>query len=164
LHRVSFFLPSYFHDFVLALIKCLISQALALLEKQRAERAIESAQIAKNAELEVLVRPQAEKITELETAYTNLKCEKENVTTRYRRLVAKHGAFVEKVEQEKVKLVEAARQRLLSLIESWIWRCTTTRNTIKLCFTCSASFTRQWLHRLMKSKHSVYRSPTNVRR
>jgi hypothetical protein len=42
--------------FVLALIDCLISRALALSEKQRAERAIKSTQIAKSAELEVLVR------------------------------------------------------------------------------------------------------------
>jgi hypothetical protein len=61
LHCVSFVLPSYFHAFVLAWIDCLISQALALSEKQRVERAIESMQIAKNKELEVLVRSQAEK-------------------------------------------------------------------------------------------------------
>jgi predicted nuclease with TOPRIM domain len=71
------------------------------------ERAIETAEIAKNAELEVLVRSQAEKIIELEMAYANLKREKENVTTGYRRLAAKHDAFVEKVEQEKAKLAEA---------------------------------------------------------
>jgi hypothetical protein len=93
--------------FVLALIDCLISRALALSEKQRAERAIKSTQIAKSAELEVLVRAQAKKIAEHEMAYTNLKCEKENVTTGYRRLAAKHDAFVEKVEQEKAKLTEA---------------------------------------------------------
>jgi hypothetical protein len=56
LRRVSFVLPSYFHAFVLALINCSISQDLALSKKERAERAIESAQIAKKAELEVLVR------------------------------------------------------------------------------------------------------------
>jgi hypothetical protein len=93
LHRVSFVLPSYFHAFVLTLIDCSISQALALSEKQRAEKTVESAQIAKNAELEVLVRPQAEKITELETVYANLKHEKENMTTGYRRLAAKHDAL-----------------------------------------------------------------------
>jgi hypothetical protein len=63
-----------------------------LSEKQRAEKTVESAQIAKNAELEVLVRPQAEKITELETVYANLKHE-ENMTTGYRRLAAKHDAL-----------------------------------------------------------------------
>jgi hypothetical protein len=61
LRRVSFVLPSYFHAFVLALIDCSISQALALSEKQRADRAIELTQIAKNVELEVLVRSQVEK-------------------------------------------------------------------------------------------------------
>jgi hypothetical protein len=61
LRRVSFVLPSYFHAFVLALIDCSISQALALSEKQRAERAIELTQIAKNVELEVLVRSHVEK-------------------------------------------------------------------------------------------------------
>jgi hypothetical protein len=55
LHCVSFVLPSYIHAFVLALIDCSISLALALSEKQRAKRAIELAQIAKNAKLEVLV-------------------------------------------------------------------------------------------------------------
>jgi predicted nuclease with TOPRIM domain len=64
-------------------------------------------QIAKNAELEVLVRSQAQKITELETSYADLKSEKENVTTGYQRLAAKYDAFVEKVEQEKVNLAEA---------------------------------------------------------
>jgi hypothetical protein len=41
--RVSFVLPSYFHAFVLALIDYLISQALAMSEKQHAERVVESA-------------------------------------------------------------------------------------------------------------------------
>jgi hypothetical protein len=102
LHHVRFVLPSYFHAFVLALINYSISQALALLEKQR-----KSTQIAKNAELGVLLRSQDEKIAELETAYADLKHEKENVTMGYRRLAAKHDAFVEKVEQEKAKHVEA---------------------------------------------------------
>jgi hypothetical protein len=82
LRRASFVLPSYFHVFVLALIDCSISEALTLSEKQRAKRATESTQIAKNAELEVLVRSQAKKITELEMAYADLKHEKDNVTTR----------------------------------------------------------------------------------
>jgi hypothetical protein len=107
LHHVSFVLPSYFHAFVLTLIDYLISQALALLEKQRIERVVESAQIAKNAKLEVLVRSQAEKIIEHETAYADLKREKENATAGYQRLAAKHDTFVEKVEQEKAKLVKA---------------------------------------------------------
>jgi hypothetical protein len=56
LHAISFILPSYFHAIVLVLIDCSISQALALSEKQRVRRTVESAQVAKNAELEVLVQ------------------------------------------------------------------------------------------------------------
>jgi hypothetical protein len=41
--HVSLVLPSYFHVIVLALINCSISQALVLLEKQRAKRAAELA-------------------------------------------------------------------------------------------------------------------------
>jgi hypothetical protein len=43
------------------------------------KRAIKSAWATKNAELEALVKLQAQKITELEAAYTILKREKENV-------------------------------------------------------------------------------------
>jgi peptidoglycan hydrolase CwlO-like protein len=71
---------------------------LALSEKQRARRATELAQVAKNVELEVLVQSQARKITELKTAYANLKRDKDNVTAGYRSLAAKHDAFAEKVE------------------------------------------------------------------
>jgi hypothetical protein len=116
--HVSFVLPSYFHTFVLALIDCSISQALALLEKQHVERVIESTQIAKNVELEVLVKSQAEKIAKLEAAYANLKREKENVTTSYQRLTVKHDAFVVKVEQEKAKLVEAHAAEVTKLMKS----------------------------------------------
>jgi hypothetical protein len=80
---------------------------LALSEKLRAKRASESAQVVKNVELEVVMRSQAKKITELEMAYADLKCQKDNVTTGYRRLAAKHDAFTEKAEQEKTKLAEA---------------------------------------------------------
>jgi hypothetical protein len=55
--------------------------------------------IAKNVELEALVRSQAKKITKLEMAYADLKHEKENVTVGYRKRVAKQDAFVEKVKQ-----------------------------------------------------------------
>jgi hypothetical protein len=58
---------------------------LALSEKQRAKRAAKLVQVAKKAELEVLVRSQAEKITGLKTSYADLKHEKDNVTTCYRR-------------------------------------------------------------------------------
>jgi hypothetical protein len=76
-------------------------QALTLSKKQHAKRAAESMQVAKNAKLEVLVRSQAEKIIELETAYADLKRDKDNVTIGYRRLATKHDAFAKKAEQEK---------------------------------------------------------------
>jgi hypothetical protein len=59
--RISFVLPSYFHAIVLVLIDCSILQALALSEKQRARRAAESVQVAKNVELELLMQSLAEK-------------------------------------------------------------------------------------------------------
>jgi hypothetical protein len=101
MHHVSFVSPLYFHVIVLTLIDCSISQALALSEKQCAKRATESVQVARSAKMEVLVRSQAEQITELKTIYTDLKLEKDNVTTGYRRLAAKHDAFIEKAEQER---------------------------------------------------------------
>jgi predicted nuclease with TOPRIM domain len=107
LHRVSFVLPLYFHAIVLVLIDCSILEELALSGKQCARRADELAQVVKNAELDVLVKSQAEKISELETAYADLKHEKDNVTTGYQRLAAKHDAFKEKVEREKQSLREA---------------------------------------------------------
>jgi predicted RNase H-like nuclease (RuvC/YqgF family) len=113
LHRVSSVLPSYFHVIVLALIDYSISQALS--KKKRAKRAAKSVQVAKNAELEALVRSQAEKITGLEMAYADLKRENDNVTTGYQRLVAKHHAFTEKAEQEKMKLAEAHTTELAKL-------------------------------------------------
>jgi hypothetical protein len=101
MHHVSFVSPLYFHVIVLTLIDCSISQALALLEKQCAKRATESVQVARSAKMEVLVRSQDEQIAELKTIYTDLKLEKDNVTTGYRRLAAKHDAFIEKAEQER---------------------------------------------------------------
>jgi hypothetical protein len=53
------------------------------------------------------VRSQAGKIAKLKMAYADLKREKDNVIIGYRRLVAKHDAFMEKAEQEKAKLAEA---------------------------------------------------------
>jgi DNA-directed RNA polymerase delta subunit len=52
-------------------------------------------------ELKTLTKSQAEKIAEVERAYADLQRKKENVTASYRRLVAKHNAFMEKAEQEK---------------------------------------------------------------
>jgi hypothetical protein len=53
------------------------------------------------------VKSQAEKITELEAVYTDLKHEKENVIASYQRLSEKHKTFTKKAEQEKIKLAEA---------------------------------------------------------
>jgi hypothetical protein len=47
-------------------------------------------------ELELLVQSQAQKITELEAAYVDLKCEKENVMARYQRLAEKHKCSLRK--------------------------------------------------------------------
>jgi hypothetical protein len=113
----EFCLLSYFYVIVLVLIDCSISQALALSEKQHVRRAAESVHVVKNVELEVLVKSQAERIIELETAYADLKREKDNVTTSYRRLVAKHDAFMEKAEQERTKLAEAHAAELAKLCE-----------------------------------------------
>jgi hypothetical protein len=46
--------------------------------------------------------------------YANLKHEKDNVTG-YRRLAAKHDAFMEKVEQEKMKLAGAHASEVAKL-------------------------------------------------
>jgi hypothetical protein len=54
--------------------------------------------VAKNVELEVLMKSQAEKITKLEAAYANLKHEKNNVTVGYRRLAKKHNSFTKKTK------------------------------------------------------------------
>jgi hypothetical protein len=48
----------------------------------------------KNAKLEVLEETHSWKITELETACTNLKQEKENLTAGYRRLSEKDKVLV----------------------------------------------------------------------
>jgi hypothetical protein len=44
------------------------------------------------------VKSQAEKITELEAVYTDLKHEKENVIASYQRLSEKHKTFTKKAE------------------------------------------------------------------
>jgi uncharacterized coiled-coil protein SlyX len=63
-------------------------------------------QVVKNVKLEVLMKSQAKKITELDAAYADLKREKDNVTVGYRRLSEKYKAFTEKVEQENTELAE----------------------------------------------------------
>jgi hypothetical protein len=73
----------------------------------RERRAAESAQTAKNAELEALTKSQADKIAELEKTCADLQQEKDNVIVGYRKLAVKHKAFAKKMEQEKIQLVEA---------------------------------------------------------
>jgi uncharacterized coiled-coil protein SlyX len=80
---------------------------LALLGKQRENRAVESAQMAMIVELEVVTRSQADKIAELEATCTNLKCEKDKVIDGYQRLSEKHKALAERAQQDKTRLVEA---------------------------------------------------------
>jgi hypothetical protein len=80
---------------------------LALSEKWCEERANESAQLAKMAELEGVIKSQADKITELEATHADLKREKDNLHAGYRRLSEKHRALNEEAEQEKTKLAKA---------------------------------------------------------
>jgi hypothetical protein len=94
----------------------------------------------------VLVRSQAEKITELETAYADLKREKENVTTSYRRLALKHVAFVEKVKQEKAKFAEAHAVEVAKL-----------HGDLDL-ETCSYTEYRQTVHRRLCELHKTVAS------
>jgi hypothetical protein len=107
LRHVSFVLPSYFCAVVLVLIGWLFSQALVLLEDRCKKRVTESARAAKSAELEVLMKSQAEKITHPEKPCADLKWEKGNVTAGYQRLSEKHKTFTEKEEQEKTNLAGA---------------------------------------------------------
>jgi hypothetical protein len=92
-----------------------ISQTLALSENQREKRVADSAQVAKIAELKVVARSQAERITELEATRTDFKCEKDKLTDRYQRLVEKHKSFAEKAKHDKTKLAEANATELTKL-------------------------------------------------
>jgi hypothetical protein len=83
---------------VLILTDWFISQALALLEKPREERATESAKLGKIVELEVVTKSQANRITVLETTCADLTHEKNKLTNGYRRLLDKHKALTEKTE------------------------------------------------------------------
>jgi uncharacterized coiled-coil protein SlyX len=94
--HVSFVLPSHFYVVVLVLIDYSISQALALSGKQHEKRATESTPMAKIAELEVVTRSQAHKITELEATCADLKHEKDKVTDGYRRMSEKCKALAER--------------------------------------------------------------------
>jgi hypothetical protein len=52
-------------------------------------------------------------------AYADLKREKDNVSTGYQRLAAKHDAFTEKAKQEKISLWRPMQWSLLSVMEIW---------------------------------------------
>jgi hypothetical protein len=81
--HVSFVLLLHFDVVVLVLIDYSILHAFALSEKKREKRAAESAQMAKIAELEVVMRSHADKIVELEATCADLKREKDKVTDGY---------------------------------------------------------------------------------
>jgi hypothetical protein len=71
------------------------------LEDLRVKGAVESVHAAKNAELESLVKSQAQKIAALEMTYADLKREKEGVTAGYPRVSEKDQTLVERMEREK---------------------------------------------------------------
>jgi hypothetical protein len=119
LRRANFVLPSHFNVVVLVLIDYIISWALALLGKLHEKRATELAQVAKIAELEVVTRPQADKITDLEATCADLKREEYKVTDGYWMLAEKHKALAKKAEQEKMKLAEAHVSELNKLHEDF---------------------------------------------
>jgi predicted nuclease with TOPRIM domain len=72
------------------------SQVLTLSEKHHEERATDSAQLAKMAELERVMKSQFDKVAELEAAQADLKHERENLHAGYQRLSDKHKALNEK--------------------------------------------------------------------
>jgi predicted nuclease with TOPRIM domain len=72
------------------------SQVLTLSEKHHEERATDSAQLAKMAELEWVMKSQFDKVAELEVAQADLKRERENLLAGYQRLSDKHKALNEK--------------------------------------------------------------------
>jgi hypothetical protein len=72
------------------------SQVLTLSEKHHEERATDSAQLAKMAELEWVMKSQFDKVAELEAAEADLKRERENLLAGYQRLSDKHKALNEK--------------------------------------------------------------------
>jgi uncharacterized coiled-coil protein SlyX len=62
-----------------------------------------------------MVTIQAQRIAELEEAYTSLKFEKENVTTSYRKLSEKYKRLEEKAEPEKAEATEVRVSQLAEL-------------------------------------------------
>jgi uncharacterized coiled-coil protein SlyX len=75
--------------------------------KQHEKWVIESAQVAKIAELEQVAQSQADRIAELEVTYANFKRKRDKVTDDYWRLVEKHKSLTERAEHEKTNLLEA---------------------------------------------------------
>jgi hypothetical protein len=143
LRHVSFDLPSYCRVIVLALICCLFSQVLMLSECQREKRTAESAQVAKNVELEVLAHSQAKKI--IEAACADLKREKEHNCW----LSKKHKVFAEKAEREKTELVETHAAEVAKL-----------RGYLDL-ETRSYTEYRQNVHRRLHELHEIVASSFN---
>jgi hypothetical protein len=90
-------LPSYFCVNALPLIGHSFTCARAV-GKWRKVRVSESVRLAKIVELEGVVNLQADKIMELETAPTDLKCGKDNLHAGYPRLSEKHKVVNEKAE------------------------------------------------------------------
>jgi hypothetical protein len=73
LQHVSFGLVFTFSCYyALSLIDCPLLQSLVLSEKRHEKRATELVHTARNVELEMLAKSQAEKIAKLETTYTDL--------------------------------------------------------------------------------------------
>jgi peptidoglycan hydrolase CwlO-like protein len=86
------------------------------------------------AELEVVLKSQIDKIGELEAAHVDLKRERDNMHTGYQRLLEKHKALNEKVEHQKVKLVEAHTVELAKLhgdLDLETCSCTEYRQTVR---------------------------------
>jgi hypothetical protein len=140
------------------------SQALALSESQHEKRIAKLAQATKNAELEVLVNSQAERITKFEAAFADLKREKGSVAAGYLRLSEKHKMFTETAEREKMELVEPHAMGLLNFEGTWIWRLVATLSTARMFATGSTKFTKQWLHCLMRFKRGACPSAAEVQK
>jgi hypothetical protein len=119
-----------------------------LSEDLQVRKVVKSAQTAKNAELEVVVNSQVEKIAELEMVYADLKCEKESITTGYQKLSDKHKTFTEKAEWEKVVLVESYAMKLAKLRGDLdLETCIYTKYRLNI---------RRWLHELHNTVASSF--------
>jgi uncharacterized coiled-coil protein SlyX len=104
-----FVMPSFY--FVVLILIDVTLHALALLEKWHDKRSAELVQLAKNMELEVVTRSQADEIAELEATCADLMHGKDKLTDGYQRLVEKHKSL----EQDMVKLAEVDASELTKL-------------------------------------------------